>query len=126
MNTRLLLPCLALSAALAGCAQTSIQPMARDTFKIATQAAPACGPNGARNVAFKSAAVEVIRRGHDKFIIVGDNSNENFWTGDHKQDMIVKVIPENSPEARNSLSAREQLGATWQEAYAKGAPVTCE
>ncbi|MDO5704951.1 MAG: hypothetical protein Q4G49_07745 [Paracoccus sp. (in: a-proteobacteria)] len=110
---------------LAGCAQSSIQPMAKDTFKVATVAAPACGPNGARNVAFKTASVEVIRRGHDKFVIVGDSHNENFWSGNHGQDMVVRVIPESSPEARNALSAREQLGDNWQQTVSKGAPTTC-
>ncbi len=111
--------------ALAGCAQSTIQPMSKDTFKVATQAAPACGPNGARNVAFKSAAVEVIRRGQDKFIVQGDSHDSDFWSGDHKQDMVIRVIPEKSPEAKNALSAREQLGDNWKEAVQKGAPTTC-
>ena len=110
---------------LAGCAQSTIQPMSKDTFKVATQAAPACGPNGARNVAFKSASVEVIRRGYDKFIVQGDSHNSDFWSGDHKQDMVIRVIPEESPEAKNGLSAREQLGDNWKEAVQKGAPTTC-
>ena len=93
----------------AACAQTTIQPMSKDSFKVATQAAPACGPNGARNVAFKSASIEVISRGYDKFVLVGDANNSDFWTGAHKQDMVVRVIAEGSPEAANALSAREQL-----------------
>lgn len=109
----------------AACAQTSIQPMSQDTFKVATTAAPACGPNGARNVAFRTAAVEVIRRGGDKFIVVNDNSQSDFWSGQHNQGMVVKLIPADSREARNALSARSQLGAEWQEIVAKGAPVTC-
>lgn len=123
------LPFVAVAATLisivAGCAQSTIQPMAKDTFKVATRAAPACGPNGARNVAFKTASIEVIRRGHDKFVVVGDNSKENFWSGDHNQDMVIRVIAEGSPEARNALSAREQLGDGWQEALRKGSPTTC-
>lgn len=115
----------ALILALASCAQSTIQPMAKDTFKVATNAAPACGPNGARNVAFRTAAVEVVRRGGDKFIVVGDSSKSEFWTGDHQQDMVIKLIPSNSREAGNALSAREQLGANWQELVSKGAPVTC-
>lgn len=107
------------------CAQTSIQPMSKDSFKVATQAAPACGPNGARNVAFKSASVEVIRRGHDKFVLAGDSHNSDFWSGNHKQDMVVRIVPEGSPEATNALSAREQLGDNWQEVVSKGAPTTC-
>ncbi|MGR3621355.1 hypothetical protein [Pseudophaeobacter sp.] len=110
---------------MAACAQSSIQPMSKDTFKIATTAAPACGPNGARNVAFKTAALEVIRQGGDKFVLVGDTNNSNFWSGTHEQGMIVQVIPENSSKARNALSAREQLGADWQEIVAKGVPTTC-
>jgi len=40
--------------------------------------------------------------------------------------MIVKVIPENSAEARNALSARKQLGDNWQELVTEGAPTTCQ
>lgn len=119
------LPFLFALVLLSACAQSSIQPMSQDTFKVATTAAPACGPNGARNVAFKTAAVEVIRRGSDKFVLVGDSNNSNFWSGSHDQSMIVRLIPENSPEARNALSARGQLGADWQAVVASGAPTTC-
>lgn len=99
--------------------------MSQDTFKVATMAAPACGPNGARNVAFKTAAIEVIRRGGDKFVLVGDTNTSNVWSGAHDQSMIVRIIPENSAEARNALSARTQLGADWQAVLAEGAPTTC-
>jgi precorrin-6x reductase len=111
--------------AITACAQSSIQPMSQDTFKVATTAAPACGPNGARNVAFKTAAVEVIRKGADKFVLVGDSNSSSFWSGQHEQAMIVRIIPENSPEAANALSARGQLGADWQQIVANGAPTTC-
>lgn len=110
---------------MSACVQSSIQAMSQDTFKVATTAAPACGPNGARNVAFKTAAVEVIRRGADKFILVGDTSKSDFWSGSHGQSMVVKIIPENSPEARNALSARGQLGSDWQAIIAEGVPTTC-
>lgn len=111
--------------AITGCTQTNIQQMSRNTFKVATQAAPACGPEGARNVAFKAAAIEVIRRGGDKFIIQGDREKSNWWTGDHNQDMVVRMIPNDSSEASNALSAREQLGPDWQSIVAKGVPTTC-
>ena len=108
-----------------GCATSAIQPMSKDTFKVATNAESACGSNGARNVAFKTAAVEVLRRGGDKFIIIGDQSDSEFWTGAYKQDMVIKVISDGSPEAANALSAKAQLGPDWQKILAKGAPVTC-
>ena len=116
---------LAVAVLVIGCATSAIQPMSKDTFKVATNAESACGPNGARNVAFKTAAVEVLRRGGDKFIIVGDQSDSEFWTGSYKQDMVIKMIADGAPDASNALSAKEQLGPGWQEIMAKGAPVTC-
>ncbi|NGM45260.1 hypothetical protein G5B31_06885 [Rhodobacter sp. SGA-6-6] len=117
---------------LAACATTDIQPMSKDTFKVQTHAAPACGPTGARNVAFKTAAIEVIRKGGDKFVIIGDHSDMgmqgDFFSGfdtNYAQGIVVKMIPAKSAEARNALSAREVLGADWQEIVAKGAPQTC-
>lgn len=116
-------PILAVLLLVAACAQTSVQPMARDTFKVDTQAAPACGPQGARTVAFRTAAIEVIRRGHDKFVIVKDTSQSLY--GGHGQGMVVKVIPEGSPRAGNALSARTTLGPDWRQMVAEGAPQTC-
>ena len=40
-------------------------------------AAPACGSAGAAKVAAKSAAVETIRAGYDRYIIVGAQSQNN-------------------------------------------------
>jgi hypothetical protein len=99
--------------------------MSKDTFKVDTHAAPACGPSGARNVAFKTAAIEVIRKGGDKFIIKGDQSQMDGWTGSFSQGMVVKMIQDGSREARNALSARETLGADWQAMVAEGVPTTC-
>lgn len=117
---------------LAGCATTSVQPMSQNTFKVATNAAPACGPAGARNVAFKAAAIEVIRKGGDKFIIVGDQTDMgmqgDLFSGmqtNFSQGMIVRMIPKDSREASNALSARKTLGANWREVVAEGVPNTC-
>ena len=106
--------------------------MSQDTFKISTNAAPACGPTGARNVAFKAAAIEVIRKGGDKFIIVGDNTDMgmqgdifNGFNTNYSQGMVVRMIREGSAEASNALSARAQLGANWQQIVADGVPPTC-
>jgi hypothetical protein len=46
---------------------TNFQPY---LFKVATQAAPACGRSGACKVANQAAAIEVIKRAGDKFIFV--------------------------------------------------------
>ncbi len=46
-------------------------PLAQDTVQISSRAAPVCGGAGAEKVAFQRAAVETIRRGYDRFVIVG-------------------------------------------------------
>lgn len=120
------------SSFLISCAETSVTAMSRDTFKVQTNAAPACGPTGARNLAYKAAAIEVIRKGGDLYIIGGDSSDTGM-TGDifsgmyqnYAQGIVVRMIDNNSNEAKNALSARETLGANWQELVAKGVPQTC-
>lgn len=57
--------------ALAGCARSSAMPLSQDTIQITSSAALACGQEGAQKVAFQRAAVETIRRGYDRFVILG-------------------------------------------------------
>ena len=45
-------------------------PLAQDTVQISSHTAPACGGVAAQDVAFKRAAVETIRRGYDRFVIL--------------------------------------------------------
>lgn len=122
---------------LVSCAQTSIQPLSQNRFKVDTVAAPACGPAGAREVAFKAAAIEVIKRGKDKFIIESDQGGPGQttvgyspYTGfqsytDNRQNMVVKLLEPRDPDFRNGLSAREILGPDWQLIVAEGTPDTC-
>jgi hypothetical protein len=56
-------------ALMAGCARSSVIPLANDTVQITSSAAPICGMAGAQSVAVRQAAVETIRRGYDKFLI---------------------------------------------------------
>lgn len=112
-------------AALAACATTEVQPLTKSSFKVATRAAPACGAAGARNVAFRTAAVEVIRRGHDLFVIKGDTTGYDGWSGVNQQGMVVQLVDPRSRDARDALSARETLGADWQTAVQEGTPITC-
>ncbi|MDA9020171.1 hypothetical protein N9H60_03225 [Flavimaricola sp.] len=119
-------------ALLAACAETSVMQMSQDTFRVQTNAAPACGPTGARNLAYRAAATEVIRKGGDLYIIGSDQSDTGM-TGDifsgfyqnYSQGIVVRMIDPNSPDARNALSARETLGPEWQTLLAEGVPNTC-
>ena len=56
---------------LLGCAGSSAIPLAQDTVQISSRAAPVCGAEGAQKVAFRQASVETIRRGYDRFLIIG-------------------------------------------------------
>lgn len=60
-----------------GCANANVIPLAQDTIQITSSAAPVCGMTGAQNVASQRAAVETLRRGYDKYIIVGGQYNNN-------------------------------------------------
>ena len=110
---------------LAACATTEVQPLSQTSFKVATRAAPACGAAGARNVAFRTAAVEVIRRGHDLFVIKGDTTGYDGWSGVNQQGMVVQLVDPRTNEARDALSAKQTLGADWQNVVKEGAPITC-
>lgn len=61
-----------------GCARAGVMPLAQDTVQITSSAAPICGRIGAQNVALQRAAVETIRRGYDRFVIVGGESETDI------------------------------------------------
>lgn len=123
--------------ALAGCVETSVQPLTQTSFKISTEAEDVCGAKGTREIAFKEAAVEVIRRGADRFIIVGDQSRSDitggmFTTyggfetyGTNTQDMVVQIVQKGEPGYNNALSAQQTLGPDWQTIVAEGSADSC-
>lgn len=67
------LPCLAL----AGCAGASSVRTSANTALVQASAAPACGGQGAAKVAEKQAAIETIRAGYDRYVIVDAASANN-------------------------------------------------
>lgn len=122
---------------IAGCAATDIQPLTASSFAITTTAAPACGSSGARRVANQAAAIEVIRRGGDRFVFLSQGSDSsisgvtfNPYVGlqlqkSNSQDLVVQMLSKGQQGYSNSLSARDILGADWQDIAAKGVPATC-
>lgn len=131
---------------LAGCAGTSTIPLSQDSFQITASAAPICGALGAQQVAFKQAAAETIRRGYDRFQIMGGQASASVVgttpifvdrTGygsavvsggqplvAHDQGLFVKMFRDGDPAGANALSARDTLGPEWQEIVKKPA-LTC-
>jgi hypothetical protein len=66
-------------AGLAGCAKSSVIPLAADTVQITASTARACGRAGAQEVAVRRAAVETIQRGYDKFLVVGGGYQSSLY-----------------------------------------------
>jgi len=58
-------------------------PITQDTVQITATAAPVCGQTGAQNVALRQAAVETLRRGYDRFVIVGGQYSDNVRVVGH-------------------------------------------
>lgn len=123
---------------LTACASTDIQPLTATSFKVATSAASACGRSGARKIANQAAAIEVIKRGGDRFLIVGEQTGGRItgayydeFSGtqtvhsSNEQDLVVQMLAPGQRGYNQSLSARELLGAEWQDIVSKGAPDHC-
>lgn len=66
-----------LAPILAACANSSVMDVDTDTIVISTSAAPACGQQGAQQVAVKRAAIETIQRGYDRYIILDAKAQNN-------------------------------------------------
>jgi hypothetical protein len=98
-----------------GCASTSVTPLTNNKFLLQTSAAPACGASGAQEVATQMAAVETLRRGYDRFIITGTDSQSN-----------VSVIQTN-PTAAYTTGTFNSYGNTtygnMQTSYYGGGPM---
>jgi hypothetical protein len=68
---------IALAPALAGCAGAQAMRTSLDTMVIQASAAPACGGMGAARVAQKSAAIETLKAGYDRYIIFSGAAENN-------------------------------------------------
>ena len=62
---------------LTACAGAQATRTSANTMLIDGGAAPACGAGGAARVAAKSAAIETIRAGFDRYIIAGGQAQNN-------------------------------------------------
>lgn len=62
---------------ISSCAASSTTRVSADTVIVKTSAAPICQGAGAARVAQKQAAIETIKAGYDRYIIVGAASANN-------------------------------------------------
>jgi hypothetical protein len=61
----------------AGCAASQVTQLSKNTFLLDVAAAPACGSMGAARVAAKTAAIETLKAGFDRYVIVDAASQNN-------------------------------------------------
>ncbi|MGL3210746.1 hypothetical protein [Bradyrhizobium sp. BR 1433] len=126
----------ALSAALGGCAGASAIPLAQDNVQITARAAPICGAAGAEKIAVRQAAIETIRRGYDRFIVMNAQAGASYAGSTPvvvqnlgggvamasggtpmfapNQGLVIKMFKDGDPASANALPARETLGPDWQ------------
>jgi len=115
--------------------------LAQDTIQITARAAPICGPVGAEKLALKQAAVETIRRGFDRFIVVNAQAGgsyrgntpvvvQNMGGGmavasggapiiAPNQGLVIRMFKESDPQGANALPARDTIGPDWPEQIKK-------
>jgi hypothetical protein len=62
---------------LAGCAGTNTIRTSQDTAIVQASAAPICGGIGSAKVAQKQAAIETLKAGYDRYVILGAASTNN-------------------------------------------------
>lgn len=67
-----------LAVFLSACVRTSTMPLAADVVQITARAAPACGAEGAEKAAFRQAAIETLKAGNDRFIILNGAAQNNI------------------------------------------------
>ena len=125
-----------LALIVAGCARTSSIQLTDNLVRIVTDTAPVCGRSGAQEVAFKQAAVATIKKGYDRVLIVGDQTVATRVRGNlfydtptkltaYSQEFIIEMFDDADEEAGGAVSAREVLGAKWEEVVGAGGPTTC-
>ena len=120
------------ASALSACASTSVQDMSRSMFQVQTSAAPVCGKGGAAKIASKVAAIEVIKRGGDRFVLASSQAGSSLsgfvgYTAISRNNrgIVVKMVEPGDPEYDDALSARAVLGDDWEKDVSRGKPGTC-
>lgn len=120
---------------------TSTIPLSKDVIQITATAIPECGETGAQKVALRTAAIETIKHGYDKFIVDSMDYQDNVratgrtpivkskdatgkitvsggqlvYGGSHNQRLTVKMFKGNDPKGKDAVSARKTLGPKWKK-----------
>ncbi|SFL23397.1 hypothetical protein SAMN04488518_1256 [Pseudovibrio ascidiaceicola] len=100
---------------LTACASASVIPLDKSTIQITARAAPACGGQGAEKVALNQAAVETLKRGYNKFIILNTSASNNV--------KVAGYTPVYSTTTANASIYGNNLYGTANTSYYGGNPI---
>lgn len=132
-------------AILAGCAATSITPISKNQVLISTNAAPACGTDGAAKVASQMAAVATLRSGYQRYVLQAAGVQNNtrvvstgptyattygsttyfggstsYLSGSNNAEFAVLMLNPGDHGYSNGLDAKSILGSEWEKKVRDG------
>ena len=144
MGCRYLAPLLL--ATLFGCAETSTTRLASNVIRIDATTAPTCKTTGAMEVLERTAAIETIRLGYDRYVIGASGARDTtrvvgatyypggyggygyaapIYGGSMEAAVVVTMFKTGDPAGRSAIDARSALGQDWQEIVSEGPPTKC-
>lgn len=130
---------------LSGCAATSVTPLSKNQVLISTNAAPACGTEGAARVASQMAAVATLRNGYQRYVLQGAGLQNNtrvvstgptyattigsttyfgggtsYVSGSNNAQFSVLMLNPGDSGYTNGLDAKTILGDEWEKKVRDG------
>ena len=115
----LTLSVVAIALVLAGCVHSSVIPLSQDTVQITAAAAPVCGITGAQNYASRLAAVETLRHGYDRYVIVGGQYQNDV----HVMGYTPVVAQTNGSATVYSFGNTANVNGSSTTTYSGGTPI---
>lgn len=105
------------------CAKSSSMPLTKSMAQITSIVTPPCDAEGAHKVANERAAVETLKYGYQRFVIVNYNpiagdppGNSTSMPSAHSQELTVKMFNPGEKGYREAISAKDVLGQDWEDA----------
>lgn len=108
-----------LALAMAGCAKATAIPISQNMVQITSDAAPVCGASGAQRVAGRQAAMETIRRGYDRFVIIDARASNNIQVVGHTPVIAHTTGTATGMRTGNMVTAHGSATTT----YSGGQPI---
>lgn len=112
---------------LVGCVESSVVDISKTEFVISSDTE--CGKTAAASITSKLAAIEVIRRGYDRYVVTSLTNTSQLYSiplqyggvySTNGSDLRVKMVAKGERGYTNALDARSVLGSNWRELVETG------